>query len=469
MGKPILPQQSLKVRPRILVFCRNYLVPDFHDNFDPLLDDYEINYLTDQYCKLGTKDTRKSFYARLNQGQHCHELDSEIELDVIERCRLLRNLDRSQASRMAHAMASVICEVLDELKPVVVVSHLVDEYIIHLFSILAPRRGIRFVAFCGSYFPGHALFFQGANGSVLPFRSPSDEEVDSTLKAILPTTFRQNYNQIKQYSVIQHTKLMLRYLAKKLVFFYKKLIEADPWGMHCTIVPFCADRRSFSDFPLRSYFDLDWQNNLQKMRMVDLNKPVIYLPLAYSPEATTDYWIENKSIIDYETKVVEIVRSLAVDCIVLVKEHAHMMGARNSSLYKALNATDSVISIYPAELGNEVLLSSDAVVLGSGSVGVEAFLRDKPVFSYCNSSYWFPHTKAEYLNLDEVTNWPSQIKDALPIFSAASHEEKRQFIRNCLKSTARTKPGGRRWPLVQPDDLKKLLDTNVVDLKRQQT
>jgi hypothetical protein len=463
MGKPILPQQSLKVRPRILVFSRNYLIPDFHDNFDPLLDDYEIDYLTDQYCKLGTKDTRKSFYAQLNQGNHCSELDSKTELDVIARCRLLRNLDRDQANRMAHAMASVICGVLDELKPAIVATHLVDEYIIHLFSILASRRGIRFIAFCGSYFPGYAFFVQGANGSALPFRSPSDEEVDNTLQAVSPTDFRQNYRQLNQYSVSQHTKLMLRYFAKKLVFFCKKFIEDDPWGMHYIIVPFCADRRHFSDFPLQTNFDLEWQKSLQKMRKDYPDKAVIYLPLSYSPECTTDYWIENRSIIDYEKKVVEIVRSLASECIVLLKEHAHMMGARNSSLYKTLKSIDSVISVYPAALGNEVLLSSDAVVLGSGSVGVEAFIRDKPVFSYCNSSYWFPYTKAEYLNLDEVTNWPNQIKGSLPNFSAASHEDKRQFIRNCLKSTARIKPGGRRWVLVQPNDLKLLLDAIAAD------
>lgn len=453
MGKPILPQQSLKVRPRILVFCRNYLIPDFHDNFDPLLDDYEINYLTDQYCKLGTKDTRKSFYARLNQGQQCHELDSETELDVIERCRLLRNLDRDQASRMAHAMASVIIEVFEKIQPHLIFTHMVDEYILHLFYIFAKRRNIPYAAYCGSYFPGHALIFSTANGSAFAFREPDNEEVQDMLEKIFPLAFRQNYSQIKQYSMFQHVKLIFRYAAKKIIFPLKSFIENDHWGMHYKIVPFCADRRKLCDFPSKNDFVKDWQSELNKLTKNVSNKIIIYLPLSYYPEATTDYWVENKSLIGYENKIIQIIKTLALDCVVLVKEHVHMMGARNVSLHKVLNSLGSVISIHPDVIGNEVLLRSDAVILGSGSVGVEAYLRDKPVFSYCGTSYWFAHSKANYLDLNNISGWSNQIQETLPSFLPAEPDEKKKFISECLKCTVRTKFSGKRWPVLNNQDL----------------
>jgi hypothetical protein len=435
------------------------MIPDFHENFDPLDDKYEIKYLTDQYCKLGTEDTRKAFYNCLKAGVHCLDIDSETELDVITRCRLLRNLGKHQASRMIHAMATVINKFLDQIQPKLVFTHMVDEYILHLFSIITTRRNIAYAAYCGSYFPGHALIFKNGNGIALPFRLPENTEVENIFDQISPTTFRQNFRQIKHYSLWQHLRLMSRYTAKKIIFPIKSIIESDPWGMHYKIVSYCADRRRLSDFPSHENFVGDWSAKLEKMVEEFPGKPIIYLPLSYFPEATTDYWVENTCLVEYENKIVEIIKALSQDCLILVKEHAHMMGARPVYFHQVLNSLNSVMSIHPDIIGNEVLLRSDAVVVGSGSVGVEAFLRDKPVFSYCDTSYWFALSKANYLDLNHLSDWSIQIKKSLSDFMPANKVEKKQFIFDCLKFTMRTKPGGKRWPLLQTDDLELLLDS----------
>ncbi len=457
----MMTHREINTRPKILVFCRNYLIPDFHDIFDPLLEKYDIKYLTDQYCKLGTEDTRKPFYALLRIGKRSPELDQNTENDVIGRCRMLRNLNREQSSRMVHAMANVIGGVIEKTKPDLIFTHMVDEYILHLFYILAARRKIPYASYCGSYFPGHALIFDSQNGSALSFRLPEEAEVQKILEQISPVAFRQNYNQVKSYSIWQHLKLMTRYTAKKIIFLLKSVIENDPWGMHYNILPYIADRRRLTDFPNKDNFANDWQSELSELTSNFPEKLVLYIPLAYSPEATTDYWIENTSIIDYDKKIIEIIKTLALNCVVLVKEHAHMMGARDVSLHRALKSMDSVISIHPNALGNEVLLRSDAVILGGGSVGVEAFLRDRPVFSYCKNAYWFNFSKANYLDLDNIPDWANQIKKAIPSFSPANPEEKKKFVLNCLKSTIRTRPNGRRWPLLDTIDLD-LLVTNLV-------
>ncbi len=453
-----MSQELTTSKPKILLFCRNYLIPDFHQMFDSLSDEYELQFLTDQKCRYGTEDTRAAFYKYLNDSTRCQDLEQTDEDDVIARCRLMRNLERKQAGKMVHAMAQVICDVFDEKQPDLLFTHMTDEYIQHLFYILSKRKNIVYVSYCGSYCPGHALIFNNAYGSPLLFRQPEYIEVQEIFDQISPVEFRQNYNQVKHYTLRQHLRLMCRYYAKQVVFRIKAIIENDHWGMHYLIVPFCADRKRLSDFPSDSNFEHNWQNKLNALRKANPDKIILYFPLAYSPEATTDYWVNNKSIIDYENKVIEIIKILARDCIVLAKEHTHMMGARNVGLHEALKVLDSVISIHPQAIGNEVLLSADAVILGSGSVGVEAFLRDKPIFSYCDTSYWFKPSKSNYLDLDNISGWAEQIQKTLPKFSAANHEEKKQFIANCLKSTARTWPGGKRWPLIAREDLKLVME-----------
>ena len=435
--------QKKEHKAKVLVFCRNYLIPDFYQMFNPLIHEYDIEYLTDQKCKHGTQDTRRAFYKYLSSSTRCAELDLEAEDDVIARCRLLRNLERAQASKMTHAMAQVICDVFEEKQPDMLFTHMVDEYILHLFCLLAKRRNIAYAAYCGSYFPGHVLIFGAHNGAALTFRNPGEEEVDEVLKLISPVEFRQNYFQVKEYNLMQHLRLMSRYFGKKLIFPLKAMLEKDPWGMHYRIVPFTADRKRLRDFPDKNDFIYDWKKKLKELKTAHPYKSVIYLPLAYSPEATTDYWVENKCIINYEEKIVDIINMLALDFIVLVKEHAHMMGARNVALHKSLKVMNSVISIHPNALGNEVLLSSDAVILGSGSVGVEAFLRDKPVFTYCKSSYWFKPSKAYYLDLDNIEGWVNALQNQLSSFVPAKAKEKKACISNCLKSTGRRKRS--RW------------------------
>jgi len=57
------------------------------------------------------------------------------------------NLDRGDAERRLHAMAAALQEWLDRLNPEAVICHMVDEYVTHLLSLLAQRRGIPFIGY----------------------------------------------------------------------------------------------------------------------------------------------------------------------------------------------------------------------------------------------------------------------------------------------------------------------------------
>ncbi|WP_456634805.1 hypothetical protein [Bradyrhizobium sp. USDA 10063] len=334
---------------------------------------------------------------------------------------------------------------------------MVDEYVTHLLSILARRRGIRFVGYSYSFFPGHLQLTSYANGDPFNIRTPSSDEVEETIATLVKPSFRQDYSQRPNYSLRRHVFGVGRYYVKRIVFLAKGYLERDPLQVHYAITPYLAERRSIRDFPFANYFSGDWKCGLTALRRKSPS-PVVYFPLAYFPEATLDYWIQDKSILDYEKKTAEIVLAISRTCVVVIKEHPHMLGVRNPDFYKRLGSIPNVVMVPPLEYSPEVMANSDAVLLGAGSGGIEAALRDKPIFTFSNTSYWFARSDAVYLDLASVGSWGERIIEALKSARPLSKSEKHEFIKACLASTVLPRPGGRRWPLMDHQHLAMLIE-----------
>ena len=450
---------SSGIKQNVLVFCRFYLVPDFRKNVAPLDGEFKFSFLTDGYSP-GTEDTRKAYYASLKRGVLCDELTPEDEREVMTRCRLLRNLTPDRRRAMMHAIAVTLATNLDKVQPAAVLCHLVDDYVTHILFILAARRGIRTIGYFASYFPGYVQLTDNADGRALLIREPSDDEVQDVGRAVSNLVFRQNYGQNDSYTFGRHIYRVMRYMTKRIVFPIKSVIRRDPFNSHYLQTPFVAERRYISDYPFKSHFHNNWRQEIERLRTRRAG-PVYYFPLGYVPESSTDYWIDNLSVIDYEKKVIEILQVLGRDGIVLVKEHMHMMGARSTHFYRAIKAIDGVVSVYPLEYSNNVLQESDAVVMGGGSIGIEATLRGKPVFTFCRAAFWFTPSRATWLDLDGVELWPEQIADLLRRFVPLSDTERANFIRDCLRTMVQRRTGGSRWPLIEPDDLRRALMQRV--------
>lgn len=449
--------QAISGGKRILVFCRFYLIDDFRANVAPFADSYDFRFLTDGRSP-GTPDTRARFYAAWRARERSPEIGPDDEAEVIARCRYLRNIAVESARRQLHAMAISIAEAMDSAPPDAVLSHMVDDYVTHLVSVLAEKRGIRYVSYCFSFFPGHIQLTQSWTGTPLDVRQPEDDEVDEVYRAISERVFRQHYLQAPRLSYAAHVKRVIRYGVKRAAFEVKRWLERDPLNLHYRVTPYLVESRRFSHFPKPSDFAADWRKSLEDLRAAWPGAPVVYLPLPYFPESTIDYWVPNRRILDFDNQIIEMLQALAREGIVLVKEHLHMVGARAPEFYRRIGAIANVVNAHPREFSNDLLVEADAVVLGGGSVGVEATVRGKPVLSYAPNTYWFAPSGAAYLDLDDVASWPAAVRGAIDAFRPLTEPERREFIRACLASTARPRDGSRRWPLVAQQDLSRLLE-----------
>jgi hypothetical protein len=217
------------------------------------------------------------------------------------------------------------------------------------------------------------------------------------------------------------------------------------------------------DYPGSAMFSADWAADLASLRKEKPSAKIFYLPLSYFPESTIDYWVLDKRMIDYCAMILRIAEALSSNHIVIVKEHLHMMGARDGSFLRTLRAMPGVVSVPPLELSNVVVAESDLVLLGSGSPGIEATLRGKPVATFCDTSYWYEPAGAALLSLDEISCWADKLADFSDRHKPLDSTEQHAFVRACLASSTHVAEARTIWPILDPEDLKHLLPAVAQD------
>jgi len=445
----------------ILVFCRDYLLKDFASATKCLNYGYDVHYFTDGQS-FGTRDTRSSFY-RLVRGREQVRtiLTVEEENDIIVRCRLLRSIPANRALHMLRAMLVVLDDELERVQPLVVIGQMVDEYVTHALSVLARRRHIFYLGICSSFFSGRMQVTKYAYGEPFVFREVSQREVLDTLAMVSNKKFRQDYNQRISFGRLRHALMTIRYYIKRIVFPPISLIKRDPLGLHYQCLPYIAERRSFLDFYRQDLFDAEWELKISNLR-VTFNRSVIFMPLSYNPESTNDYWIRNTCAIRYEQMVLNICAALSKHFIVVIKEHCHMVGIRSRNFYHQVKSIPSVISIPPVVSSKSIFDFVDIALLGGGSIGVEAFLSDLPVATYCDTSYWHGETRASQLDLGDLPSWVNMIQEAIATHQVATPAQHYKLIEYSLSSTARVADKGKVWPIPNEDDMIKLVQTAIL-------
>jgi hypothetical protein len=440
------------------VFCRNYLIDDFRASLDAFRDRYDFHYLTDGVCPPGVSDTRERFYARLATAKPIAGWTTADEDEAVNRCRLLRELPRARALSMLRSMASVMAEELERVRPAFVYAQMVDEYVTYVLAELAKRRGIAYVGNCGSYFPDHIQVTQYWNGNPFNFREAQDAETGDVLKVISENTFRQNYGQSIAYSRAKHVTSILRYHAKRLVFWARGLRERDPLNIHYACLPYVVERRHLRDYPEEDLFHADWAEVLAANKKAN-GKPVLYHPLAYYPESTINYWVGNMAMLDYENVVLNICSVLSRHFNVVVKEHIHMAGARSNDFYRKLKDIPNLVNVPIHAFSNDVVAKADGIVIGGGSIGVEGYVRGLPILTFCDSTYWYGPSGARFLDLADIGSWPRHVRSTLGDHKPAGAKQIHSFVATCLKSTLRSRGRGNIWPLPERDDLAALFNT----------
>jgi len=408
---------------RTLVYVRQYLKKPYLLMFGAV-PGLRVDYLTD-FPTAGMTDIRSAFYRALKTRRKDRLALFPIE-DVILRCRLLRNIDRTLAVDMATAMHKLLDDIVSAHRYTCIAGPMVDDYVSHLLCILAEKRDIPYVGFCESYFPGHTQVTLYSRGEPLAVRTVPDEEVDSVAARITVHNFRQDYSQLRTYSLGTHIGRVLRYHAKRSAFAFMRFYRNDPLNVHFMSQRFLGQHKSLANYARPTNFHADWEDRLRNAH----HRPLVYLPLSFAPEASIDYWVPNVRFIDYDRMTLDVVAALSARYTVIVKEHFHMLGIRDRRFYAKLACVGDVILVPPAVNSNYLVTSyRPKMLVGGGSPGLEGSLRGIPVATFCPASYWSSASGAKFVACHDLANLPKELDELRP-----PQVEQHGFLRRCLQT-----------------------------------
>jgi hypothetical protein len=414
----------------------NVLVYTRHSNYGFARYFHEIAERTfageKKYCAdwpgLEPVNLMKAFYKYFKNGNARHNLSVDDLEQITKRCPLLMTLPPEQARRMAIAMHASIEEAFDAARPDYIFSLSVDNYITDLLCRIALKRNAQPVMIINSPVDNRTRISR--YGEFNKVRDPGEEEVEQVLEWLLDDENRCLYLfDFYRMTWAKHVKEYGLRFAKDLAFRAFKRYHRDPLNYRFSVgsAKFGYGKIKLSNYRFKSYDDVDWSD-----RLAAAKRPTIYMPLPQTPEATTTYWLKDLRYMDFNPFLLDACQTLARDYDLVIKDHWVMPGVRPWRFYRDLKSIPGLILV-PAEVNSrDIYRRVNAILVGSGTSGIEAALRDRLVINL-SEPYYF--VKGSFLVLsgpDDIERLPNLIASMRPVFS---REQQKTIVRRVLEGT----------------------------------
>lgn len=320
-----------------------------------------------------TDDFYQNYRALRGGGDTPLRLLSPAEVaDVIARCRVLRWLPEAQAGAMAEAMARAMETVLDEVRPVAVVSFPIDSYVSDVLARRARARGLPYYELTASALPDMCMLMH--RGRLITTTQPADPAaVEARIREIADPLFTPSYVQGQPaYSPTRFLKTFGYFRLRAAFFKLYSWLTRDPLNLHyLDAQPGLGHKPRLSDIRMIDLVEGDWQ---AKVEATTRERRVLF-GLQLLPEAAIDYWLDDLDLVRHEDRLVGIAARLtAAGFQIVVKDHPLQFGFRQVALIDRLKALPNVV-IVPYEVSGNALLSMCGVsVTGTGTLGLQAAL-----------------------------------------------------------------------------------------------
>lgn len=150
-------------------------------------------------------------------------------------------------------------------------------------------------------------------------------------------------------------------------------------------------RRDYSENIRRNWFKalVEWKRKFVPTKYFSsppsANRPFIYYPLHVEPEASTmvlSPWHTNQ-----ESVIEALAKSAPADMLIVVKEHAPMLGLRPRGFYRAISRIPRVVLLGPEHNSLSLIQQASLVTVITGTAAWEAIRLHKPALVIGDSPF----------------------------------------------------------------------------------
>jgi hypothetical protein len=323
----------------------------------------------------------------IDQKGASHKTPIDVD-NVVTRCRYLRHIDKTKAVKKVKAMTLAIENIVDELEIDIVFGMVMDSYVLDLFDLVMRQRNSQYVGFLNNMLNGYSRLT--SRGELIQYSEPTPEIVQLALADLSNKNYVPNMQNDFMWNSTPFSMLFSKYFKEKLkitYYFFKKIIDQDPDNFYFNTVASkeCMSCRRLEQLFFRKYESTDWLTRVESAK--GAGKKIVYFPLQFYPECSIDYWGTNSDFSDFYSVVKKILSNRYSDTIILAKEHPSAYGLRKTDFYKQFAQNENVI-LTPFDIpSNNVIYEADLILTWTGSVGVEAIMRGKPLITLGEAYY----------------------------------------------------------------------------------
>jgi hypothetical protein len=366
-----------------------------------------------KYDIMSDYPTHCDFYIDLKKYKYSDLTTTDFEIigkvididNIIKNERVFRlTMTYSDALKLILSCSKCVIEVFKAKKYDILVTHMVDSYVVDIITRIARYYEVPIVSFCGSSF-GKEYLSITERGEPYIVRDVEENEI---------TNFIQNIqNKQKGICVLSkkdiYISILRNYLVYKAKYVYHHLFRHKLLGQvdyrFLTTKAGSYPRKLSNIFNIKKYF----VQQVKDLPALIKNKTV-YLPLHYHPEATTEYWVHNDKYLTYYPSLFKVIKNYTErGFTVLVKEHTAMYMMRDRDLYKEIYQLPNVFLLSPYITTYEVLDYVEYTILWTGTTGVEAIMTDNKVILTETETY-YSGTKLAYMGNEDASVIFNQIE-----------------------------------------------------------
>lgn len=367
----------------ILIYVRKWNKEYFTDVITKTFTDCRIIYYSD-FKELGNIWTGDFIYSEQKAD---YNLDETEKRDIYQRCRFLRTRDYENADVLITKLYCGLMDYFNHHNIDLIITQIIDCYTLDVLCRTGIKQKIPVISFVQNFIRGYSRFTIRGERIDLN-RDVTADEIEAVYNMLNNDSYKPDFSLNKR---VYRTDLFKRWVKNwvkcNIYYKFKMMITSDKDNYH-----YNAAAGDFTQILKRTSDTLFYTLNT-----LDNNMEYVYLPLHFTPEATVDYWCKELENVDYEKSIIDFINSFPDKFCILIKEHPAMFGRRNFDFYEVLLNRENVKLVHPYEDSNKILGIVDTVIVHTGSVGVEALLRNKRVLCLTENYYSDLHPNAHYL------------------------------------------------------------------------
>lgn len=420
---------------KVIVYTRPRIKTFFHELANHIACFDQIKFMSDhkgeeEICIMDFYYQAKDDLEQ-NRAKEQHAFDFER---IALRCRYLRSLSKSDAIFKVRAMTLAMERIIETYQPDVIFGMVMDSYVLDITDLIMRERNSQYVGFLNNMINGYSRLT--ARGELIQFNEPTMDMIENALNDLGASHYLPNMQKDFMWNTSPWSMYFTKYIKEKIKICYyalKKILDKDPDNFYYNTVAAksCMSCRSIDQLFFRRFEEKNWLQKIEEAKKK--HQLIVYLPLQFYPECSVDYWGTHIQFSSFYAVVEQIIANTYHKMILLVKEHPSAMGLRKSKFYQQFSRNPAIHLIPFDVSSNEVIEKSDLVLTWTGSVGVEAIMRDKPLMTF-GEAYYDPGYGVGRLQSDlELENLEPILLDYVQHLNVDQEQLKRDLVAHMLK------------------------------------